>query len=189
MSFVWDSNILRHYLEDHPLLLENLTKVPRQHVVLPIMVVAKQLRGRADAILKAEPAQLARAQDLWQQTQALLRRFHLLYFDGQSLALVGRLKVEPASPCFDRGRTSEVSRHLHFQNTTYCRYRLRYSVPHIYSLLRGSRHCPWPWGTITPANAESLFPTLSCALMVMVSADRLRALQVVVKDPTCLDQI
>ena len=38
MSFVWDSNILRHYLEDHPLLLENLTKVPRQHVVLPIVV-------------------------------------------------------------------------------------------------------------------------------------------------------
>ncbi len=62
MSFVWDSNILHHYLEDHPLLLENLTKVPRQHVVLPIVVVAEQLRGRADAILKAEPAQLARAQ-------------------------------------------------------------------------------------------------------------------------------
>jgi hypothetical protein len=38
MSFVWDSNILRHYLEDHPLLLENLTKVPRQHVVLLIVV-------------------------------------------------------------------------------------------------------------------------------------------------------
>ena len=94
MSFVWDSNILRHYLEDHPLLLENLTKVPRQHVVLPIVVVAEQLRGRADAILKAEPAQLARAQDLWQQTQALLRRFHFLYFDEQSLALVGRLKEQ-----------------------------------------------------------------------------------------------
>jgi len=94
MSFVWDSNILRHYLEDHPLLLENLTKVPRQHVVLPIVVVAEQRRGRADAILKAEPAQLARAQDLWQQTQALLRRFHLLYFDEQSLALVGRLKEQ-----------------------------------------------------------------------------------------------
>src|SRR6266511_4416679 len=94
MSFVWDSNILRHYLEDHPLLLENLTKVPRQHVVLPIVVAVEQLRGRADAILKAEPAQLARAQDLWQQTQALLRRFHLLYFDEQSLALVGRLKEQ-----------------------------------------------------------------------------------------------
>ena len=42
MSFVWDSNILRHYLEDHPLLLENLTKVPRQHVVLPTVVAAEQ---------------------------------------------------------------------------------------------------------------------------------------------------
>ena len=92
MSFVWDSNILRHYLEDHPLLLANLTKIPRQHVMLLIVVVAEQLRGRADAILKAEPTQLARAQDVWQRTQALLRRFHLLYFDEQSLALVGRLK-------------------------------------------------------------------------------------------------
>jgi len=26
MSFLWDSNILRHYLDDHPLLLENLKK-------------------------------------------------------------------------------------------------------------------------------------------------------------------
>ena len=49
---------------------------------------------RADAILKAEPAQLARAQALWQQTQALLRRFHVLYFDAQSLALVGHLQEQ-----------------------------------------------------------------------------------------------
>lgn len=94
MSFVWDSNILRHYLEGHPLLLENLTKILRQYVVLPVVVVAEQLRGRADAILTAEPMQLARAQDLWQQTQALLRRFHLLYFDERSLALVGRLQEQ-----------------------------------------------------------------------------------------------
>jgi len=29
MIFLWDSNILRHYLDDHPLLLENLKKVSR----------------------------------------------------------------------------------------------------------------------------------------------------------------
>lgn len=94
MSFVWDSNMLRHYLADHPLLLENLTKIPRQHVVLPIVVAAEQLRGRADALLEAVPAQLARAQDLWRQTQALLGRFHLLYFDEQSLILVGQLQAQ-----------------------------------------------------------------------------------------------
>ena len=37
MSFVWDSSILRHYLEDHLLLLNNLTKVPRQRAVLLIV--------------------------------------------------------------------------------------------------------------------------------------------------------
>ena len=66
MSFVWDSHILRHCLEDHPLLLENLTQVPRQSVVLSIAVVAEPPRGRAYALLKVEPAQLARVQDVWQ---------------------------------------------------------------------------------------------------------------------------
>jgi len=33
MIFLWGSNILRHYLDDHPLLLENLKKVSRQNVL------------------------------------------------------------------------------------------------------------------------------------------------------------
>lgn len=91
MSFLWDSNILRHYLEDHPLLLDNLKKVRRHDVRLPVIVVAEQLRGRSEAILKAQPAQLAHAQHIFQQTQALLNRFHILYFDEQSLLLASRL--------------------------------------------------------------------------------------------------
>ena len=91
MSFLWDSNILRHYLEDHPLLLDNLKKVRRQDVYLPVIVVAEQLRGRTEAILKAQPTQLARAQQLFQQTQALLSRFHILYFDEQSLRIASDL--------------------------------------------------------------------------------------------------
>ena len=58
MSFLWNSNILRHYLDDHPLLLENLKKVPRRDVLLPVVVAAEQFRGRMDAILKAELARL-----------------------------------------------------------------------------------------------------------------------------------
>ena len=91
MSFLWDSNILRYYLEDHPLLLDNLKKVPRQEVWLPVIVVAEQLRGRAEAILKAQPAQLARAQLVFQQTQAMLNRFPILYFNEQSRLIAGRL--------------------------------------------------------------------------------------------------
>jgi predicted nucleic acid-binding protein len=91
MSFLWDSNILRHYLDDHPLLLENLKKVSRRDVLLPVVVAAEQFRGRMDGILKAQPAQLPRAQQLFQQTQQVLSKFQLLYFDDQSLAVVEQL--------------------------------------------------------------------------------------------------
>lgn len=91
MSFLWDSNILRHYLDDHPLLLENLKKVSRRDVMLPVVVAAEQFRGRMDAILKAQPAQLPRAQQLFQQTQEVLNKFQLLYFNDQSLAVVAQL--------------------------------------------------------------------------------------------------
>ena len=94
MSFLWDSNILRHYLDDHPRLLQNLKKVPRQAVALPVVVVAEQLRGRSEAVLKAESAQLARAQELFKQTQTLLNKFPILYFDQQSLAVATRLKEQ-----------------------------------------------------------------------------------------------
>lgn len=94
MSFLWDSNILRHYLDDHPRLLENLKKVSRQSVLLPVIVVAEQLRGRSEAILKAEPTQLARAQELFRQTQTLVSKFQILYFDQQALALAARLKEQ-----------------------------------------------------------------------------------------------
>jgi len=44
-----------------------------------------------DAILKAQPAQLPRAQQLFRQTQEVLNKFELLYFDDQSLAVVAQL--------------------------------------------------------------------------------------------------
>jgi len=91
MSFIWDSNILRHYLDDHPLLLENLKKVSRRDVMLPVVVAAEQFKGRMDAILKAQPAQLPRAQQFFQQTQGALNKFQLLYFNDQSLAIATRL--------------------------------------------------------------------------------------------------
>ena len=94
MSFLWDSNILRYYLADHSRLRQNLLKVPRHHVLLPVIVAAEQLRGRSDAILKAEPIHLARTQELFRQTQDLLNRFQILYFDEQALATVTRLKSQ-----------------------------------------------------------------------------------------------
>ena len=59
--------------------------------MLPVVVAAEQLRGRANALLSAEPSRLAHAQELFRQTQALLSRFLVLYFDEQSLAVARRL--------------------------------------------------------------------------------------------------
>ena len=91
MKYLWDSNILRHYLDDHPLLLENLKKVNRQYVLLPVIVVAEQFRGRMDALVKAEPAYLFRAQQHFQRTQQVLSKFQILYLDENSLELVTQL--------------------------------------------------------------------------------------------------
>ena len=93
MSYLWDSNILRHYLDDHPLLLENLHKVPRRYILIPVVVAAEQFRGRIDGLLKAPPTQLERAQQSFRQTQDVLRRFELLYFDDQSLAVAAQLNA------------------------------------------------------------------------------------------------
>jgi predicted nucleic acid-binding protein len=59
--------------------------------MLPVVVVAEQQRGRANALLTADPARLARAQDFFRRTQALLSRVRILYFDEQSLAVVSQL--------------------------------------------------------------------------------------------------
>ncbi len=91
MSYLWDSNILRHYLDDHPLLLENLARVPRRDVLVPVVVAAEQFRGRAEAILKAEPVRLARAQELFRQTHELVNKFQILYFDEAALTLTAQL--------------------------------------------------------------------------------------------------
>lgn len=58
---------------------------------LPVVVAADPLRGRADALLKATPAQLARMPALCIHTQRLLGRFHRLSFDAQSFAVAARL--------------------------------------------------------------------------------------------------
>ncbi|MGH9847263.1 MAG: hypothetical protein ACREEM_51865 [Blastocatellia bacterium] len=62
MAYLWDSNILRHYAAEHPVLQDNLNRVPRHEIRLPIIVYAEQLRGRIEELLKAEPQKLLLAQ-------------------------------------------------------------------------------------------------------------------------------
>ena len=69
MRYLLDSNILRGYLDGDQTLLQNVKKVPSESVQIPIIVVAEQMRGRYDAILKAEARYLIREQKRLQITQ------------------------------------------------------------------------------------------------------------------------
>ena len=62
MPYLWDSNILRHYTAKHPALFDHLKRVPSHEILIPVVVYAEQLRGRVEALLKAEPAKLLQAQ-------------------------------------------------------------------------------------------------------------------------------
>ncbi len=84
MRYLLDSNILRHYLAQHPVLLANIAKVPKDLIQVPFVVVAEQMRGRYDAILKAEAHNLLREQQRLIITQGLLSRFEIAYLNEQS---------------------------------------------------------------------------------------------------------
>lgn len=85
MRYLLDSNILRHYLAQHPVLLANIAKFPKHLVQIPFVVVAEQMRGRYDAILKAESQNLLREQQRLIITQGLLSHFEMAYLDEKSL--------------------------------------------------------------------------------------------------------
>lgn len=95
--YLWDSNILRHFAEGHPVLLKNLQRRSLSEVALPSVVVAEVLRGRCEHALKAAPSQAPIAHQRLIETQELLRSFNILVFDdlsaGMMLQLQQRLKT------------------------------------------------------------------------------------------------
>lgn len=94
MAYLWDTNILRHYSNDHPLLLENLKRVSRTEVLIPIIVYAEQMRGRIDGLLKAEPQKLLSAQQQLLATQGMLARFAILHLDTKAITLAEQFKQQ-----------------------------------------------------------------------------------------------
>lgn len=81
MAYLWDSNILRHYSAQHPILFENLKRIERSDIFIPITVYAEQLRGRIEGLLKAEPQHLLLAQKHLKATLELLDDFEVLDLD------------------------------------------------------------------------------------------------------------
>jgi predicted nucleic acid-binding protein len=85
MKYLLDTNVLRHYTDGHQTLLDNLASVPLEQVAVPSIVFAEHMRGRYDALLKAEPQNLLREQERLIGTQAVLSAFSILYLDQPSV--------------------------------------------------------------------------------------------------------
>lgn len=81
--YLRDSNILRHFAENHPTLHANIMRTGQTQIALPSIVVAEVLRGRSEYALKATPAQAPQAHQLLIETIALLNRFRVVPFDQQ----------------------------------------------------------------------------------------------------------
>ena len=94
MRYLLDSNILRHYLARHPVLLDNIAKIQRHFIQIPFVVVAEQMRGRYDAILKAAAQNLLLAQQRLIITQELLSHFEIAYLTEQELKEFVQLQAQ-----------------------------------------------------------------------------------------------
>jgi predicted nucleic acid-binding protein len=76
--YLWDSNVLRHFAEGHPILHAYLARIEWNEIALPSVVVAEVLRGRCEFALKATSEQAPLAHQQLIATQQLLQQFHVL---------------------------------------------------------------------------------------------------------------
>lgn len=90
--YLWDSNILRHFVQKHPTLQRHLERVAWDQIALPSIVVAEVLRGRCDYALKATPQQAPLAHQRLRQTQVLLAQFQVVVFDEKSAEILQTLQ-------------------------------------------------------------------------------------------------
>jgi predicted nucleic acid-binding protein len=79
MRYLLDSNILRAFLTQNPTLIKNISRVHDQLLFIPFIVEAEQMRGRYDAVLKAESHNLLREQERLKVTKELLSDFEIAY--------------------------------------------------------------------------------------------------------------
>lgn len=85
MRYLFDSNVLRSYAFNHPTLLFNMLQVEKSKILIPFVVKAEQMRGRYDAITKAEPHQLLREQERLIEAEILLKTFEIAYLTEESV--------------------------------------------------------------------------------------------------------
>jgi predicted nucleic acid-binding protein len=86
MKYLLDTNILRYYAARHPTLVDHLDKRLPEEIGLPFIVLVEHLRGRFDALLKAEPKNILREQERLRDAQNLLRDFEVVYLNEKAVA-------------------------------------------------------------------------------------------------------
>jgi predicted nucleic acid-binding protein len=82
--YLWDTHIVGHYAQHHPVLTQNIQRVEWAEVALPLPTVAELLRGRAEFALKALPEQAVWAHDQLWQTYVLITKFKVLLFGEEA---------------------------------------------------------------------------------------------------------
>lgn len=82
--YLWDTNILRHFGDHHPVLDQHIAQISWQEIALPSIVLAEALRGRCEFALKATPEQAPFANQQLFKTYRSLLRFNILVFDEPS---------------------------------------------------------------------------------------------------------
>ena len=90
--YLWDSNVLRHYGEQHPNLLAHLQRVSWTEIALPSVVVAEVLRGRCEFALKATPSEAPLAHQHLMRTWYFLQQFTVVVFDQVSAETMAGLQ-------------------------------------------------------------------------------------------------
>ena len=91
--YLWDTNILTHYVNGNATLRAHLQRTPWTQIALPSVVVAEALRGRSDFAVKAEAAQLPLAHQLLRDTQKLLDTFQVVLFDDACVSVLLQLQA------------------------------------------------------------------------------------------------
>ena len=89
--YLWDSNVLRHFGNNHPTINQHLQRVLWVEIALPSVVVAETLRGRCEYALKARPDQAASAHQELLKLMQMLQTFSILSFDQPSATVFAQM--------------------------------------------------------------------------------------------------
>ena len=92
--YLWDTNILTHFVDGQVTLREHLRRTPWTQIALPSVAVAEALRGRCDFALKATSSQLPLAHQLLSETRQLLQSFQVIVFDQACALALAQLQKQ-----------------------------------------------------------------------------------------------